>query len=71
MDNAIIAPVLGVDPNEQARASAAALGIATAPRFDDALANTNIDAVILCTPQQHHAEQIIAAARSGRQPAGM
>lgn len=65
-NNAIIAPVLGVDPDEKARAAAATLGIATAPRFEDALANETVDAVILCTPQQQHAEQIIAAARSGR-----
>ncbi|MGZ3282608.1 MAG: Gfo/Idh/MocA family protein [Xanthobacteraceae bacterium] len=65
-NNAIIAPVLGVDPNEQARAAAAALGIATAARLEDALTNRNVDAVILCTPQQQHAEQIIAAAKSGR-----
>ncbi len=65
-NSAIIAPVLGVDPSDQARAAAAALGIATAPRFEDALADANVDAVILCTPQQHHAEQIAAAAKSGR-----
>ena len=66
LDNAIIAPVLGVDPKEQPRAAAAALGIATAARFEDALANKNVDAIILCTPQQQHAEQIITAAKSGR-----
>jgi len=66
LDNSIIAPVLGVDPNEQARAATAALGIATAARFDDALANPAVDAVILCTPQQQHAAQILAAAQSGR-----
>lgn len=65
-DNAIIAPVLGVDPREQARAAAASFDIETAPRFEDALAAKNVDAVILCTPQQHHAEQIVAAAKSGR-----
>jgi predicted dehydrogenase len=65
-NNVVIAPVLAVDPLDRARASAAALGIETAPRFEDALANTNVDAVILCTPQQYHAEQIVAAARSGR-----
>jgi predicted dehydrogenase len=64
-NNSIIVPVLGVDPLEQARASASALGIETAPRFEDALANSNVDAVILCTPQENHAEQIIAAAQSG------
>jgi predicted dehydrogenase len=58
--------VLGVDPLDQARASAAMLGIETAPRFEDALANPSVDVVILCTPPEHHAEQIVAGARSGR-----
>src|SRR5436305_2816374 len=62
----IIAPVLGVDPLDSARAAASALGVATAPRFADALTNSAVDAVVLCTPQQHHAEQIAAAAQSGR-----
>jgi len=66
LNNSIIVPVLGVDPLDQARASASSLGIETAPGFEDALANSNVDAVILCTPQEHHAEQIIAAAQSGR-----
>jgi predicted dehydrogenase len=66
LNSSIIAPVLGVDPLDQARASASKLGVGTAPRFEDALADANVEAVILCTPQQHHAEQIIAAARSGR-----
>ena len=65
-NSTIIAPVLAVDPAAEARASAAALGVETTARFEDALASTNVDAVILCTPQQHHAEQIIAAARSGK-----
>src|SRR6202790_347965 len=65
-NNRVVAPVLGVDPQPQARVAAAAFGIETAPQFEDALANSNIDAVILCTPQQYHAEQIVAAARSGR-----
>ena len=58
--------VLGVDPQPQARVAAAVFGIETAPQFEDALANSNVDAVILCTPQQYHAEQIVAAARTGR-----
>ena len=65
-NSTVITPVLGVDPMDSARASAAASGIETAPRFEDALANSDVKAVILCTPQQHHAEQIVAAARSGR-----
>ncbi|MEA2942508.1 MAG: hypothetical protein QOD09_3037 [Bradyrhizobium sp.] len=65
-NSTVITPVLGVDPLDTARARAAALGVETAPRFEDALANSGVDAVVLCTPQQHHAEQIVAAARSGR-----
>ena len=64
--NTVIAPVLAVDPLDQARSAASAFGVATAPQFEDALANPGVDAVIICTPQQHHADQIIAAARSGR-----
>jgi predicted dehydrogenase len=66
LNSAVIAPVLAVDPLAQARASASALGIETASRFEDALANSKVEAVILCTPQEHHAQQIAAAARSRR-----
>jgi len=66
LNSTVITPVLAVDPLSEARASASALGIATAPRFEDALENSDVQAVILCTPTQHHAAQIVAAARSGR-----
>jgi predicted dehydrogenase len=62
----VIRPVLGVDPLDSARAAASALGIETAPRFEDALAHGDVEAVILCTPQHRHAGQIASAARSGR-----
>jgi predicted dehydrogenase len=65
-NNRVIVPVLAVDPLDQARALASRLRIETAPRFEDALVNTEVEAVILCTPQQQHAEQIIASAESGR-----
>src|SRR4051812_12337263 len=65
-NSTVIKPVLGVDPLESARAAAAVHGVETSSRFEDALANKNIDAVILCTPQQHHAQQIVAAAQAGR-----
>jgi predicted dehydrogenase len=64
-NSTVIEPVLGIDPLGPARAAAAAHGVETAPRFEDALASNNIDAVILCTPQQHHAGQILAAAQAG------
>lgn len=60
----VVKPVLGVDPNEKARAAAS--GVKTAARFEDALADPEIEAVILCTPQEHHAKQIVAAAEAGR-----
>lgn len=66
LNSSVIRPVLGVDPLDSARASAAALGVETATRFEDALANPRINAVILCTPQERHAEQIVAAAQAGR-----
>ncbi|CAN5310923.1 N/A [soil metagenome] len=62
----IVKPVLGIDPLEPMRAKGAALGLETSAHFEDALARSDIDAVILCTPQEHHAAQIEAAARSGR-----
>jgi predicted dehydrogenase len=66
LNSTVIAPVLAVDPLDQARASASALGIETASGFEDALSNSKVEAVILCTPQELHAKQIVAAARSGR-----
>ena len=48
------------------RAKGAALGLETSAHFEDVLARSDIDAVILCTPQEHHAGQIEAAARAGR-----
>lgn len=62
----VIKPVLGIDPLEPMRAKAAELGLETASRFEDALAREDIQAVILCTPQEHHAGQIEAAAKTGR-----
>jgi predicted dehydrogenase len=66
LNSPVVNPVLGVDPNEAARAAASALGVKTAARFEDALADPEIKAVILCTPQEHHAKQIVATAQSGR-----
>ncbi|MBN9593855.1 MAG: Gfo/Idh/MocA family oxidoreductase [Afipia sp.] len=62
----VIKPVLGIDPLEPMRAKGAALGLETSAHFEDVLARSDIDAVILCTPQEHHAGQIEAAARAGR-----
>lgn len=37
LNSPVIKPVLGVDPLDSARAAAAALGVETAARFEDAL----------------------------------
>ena len=65
-NSTVIKPVLGVDPSAPARAAASAFGVETSPHFEDALAHPDVQAVIICTPPQHHADQIAAAARSGR-----
>lgn len=62
----VIRPVLGINPSGAARAAVAATGLATSSCFEDALTRADIDAVILCTPHQHHAAQIEAAANAGR-----
>src|ERR1700694_3700180 len=61
-----IRPVLCVDPLDSARAAASAFGAQTSPHFEEAPAPPEVQAVILCTPQGLHADQITAAARSGR-----
>jgi 2-hydroxy-4-carboxymuconate semialdehyde hemiacetal dehydrogenase len=46
---------------------AAKYGIAQATdRFDDVLANKDVDAVILCTPTQMHAAQAVACMKAGK-----
>jgi predicted dehydrogenase len=65
-ESAVIRPVLGVDPSDAARKTAEAAGLETTPRFEDALARADIQAVILATPHKHHAVQIVAAAQAGK-----
>ena len=57
---------LCVDPRPEAREAAAARGVATSARFEDALERADIDAVILCSPHKYHPVQIAAAARAGK-----
>lgn len=57
----------GVDPNTAASADFAhEQGIALLPRLEDALADPQIAAVVLCTPHSQHQAQILAAARAGK-----
>ncbi|MRG70838.1 gfo/Idh/MocA family oxidoreductase [Alphaproteobacteria bacterium HT1-32] len=43
------------------------LGITLSDRYEDALEDSSIDAVILATPHSQHADQIVAAAAAGKQ----
>ncbi|MEK9775199.1 MAG: Gfo/Idh/MocA family oxidoreductase, partial [Quisquiliibacterium sp.] len=51
---------------EQMTGDAQRLGFRVNADFDALLADPQIEAVILCTPHEFHAEQIIAAARAGK-----
>jgi predicted dehydrogenase len=61
-----IRPVLGVDPEASGQAAARTLGLRAAARFEEALTDPAINAVILCSPHKFHASQIIAAAKAGK-----
>jgi hypothetical protein len=52
-----ITPVLAVDLLDHARTAAAALGVKTAPRFEDALASSDVDAPSLSA---HHKSAALA-----------
>jgi predicted dehydrogenase len=61
-----IHPVLGIDPTEAGRQAGSEFGLRTTPRFEDALEDDAVDAVILCSPHRFHADQIVAAAGAGK-----
>lgn len=48
-------------------AFAAETGIELLDRFEEALADPEVDAVILCTPHSQHEAQVLAAAAAGKQ----
>ncbi|MFC4174006.1 Gfo/Idh/MocA family protein [Microvirga sp. GCM10011540] len=62
----LIRPVLGIDPLEGGRQVASEFGLRTSARFEDALEDPSVDAVILCSPHRFHADQIVAAAKAGK-----
>jgi len=62
----IVKPILGVDPDEAGRSAAEAQGLKTAPRFEDALEDKDVELVVLTTPHKFHSAQIIAAAKAGK-----
>ena len=51
---------------EEARAYTDSHGIRLSDQFSDALADPQIEAIVLATPHSLHAEQIIAAAKAGK-----
>jgi predicted dehydrogenase len=57
---------LAVDPNPAAEAFAREHRVAYAPALEAALAERDIDAVILCTPHSLHTAQIAAAVAAGK-----
>ncbi len=65
-ESEFLEPVLVVEPDPQARAAAEAMGLRVADRFEAALEDPHVEAVVLCSPHKFHAEQIAAAAEAGR-----
>lgn len=60
-----IAVVADPDPTARDRA-ALSLGVACLPAWTDAVASRTVDAVFICSASAAHAEQVIAAAESGK-----
>jgi predicted dehydrogenase len=59
--------VRAIEPDcEPHVAFAAEHGLALSPSLTQALADPEVEAVILCTPQELHTEQVLAAARAGK-----
>ena len=58
--------VRAVDPSADARAFAAAKGLASSDRYEDILSDPDVEAVILATPHSLHAEQIERAVAAGK-----
>ena len=53
-------------PRLAAQTLGQAQGFIVSSKFDDAIANPNVEAVVLCTPHKLHAAQITAAAKAGK-----
>jgi predicted dehydrogenase len=59
--------VCAVDPNEATAGEVAAeCGVPVTARYEDALADDSVEAVILATPHSLHEAQAVAAARAGK-----
>ena len=58
--------VAAADPAPNAVAAAAELQVPLLADWHDLLALPGLDAVLICSPTDHHAEQIVAAAEAGK-----
>lgn len=54
------------DVSPQAAQFAAERQLAFSPKFEDVLADPQVQGVVLCTPHTQHTDQIVAAARAGK-----
>jgi predicted dehydrogenase len=54
------------DVNAQAQGFAKERGIPFSSHFDEALRDSSVQAVVLCTPHTQHTDQIVAGARAGK-----
>ncbi len=54
------------DVSPQAAQFAAQRQLAFSPKFEDVLADPQVQGVVLCTPHTQHTDQIVAAARAGK-----
>lgn len=61
-----VVQVMDVDP-QVAESVAGRVGAAWTTSIDQLLADENVQIVVVCSPHQFHAEQVIAACRAGKQ----
>jgi len=68
--NPLLKVEMVIEQEEVPRLAAQALGatqdFTVSSMFEDAIANPNVEAVVLCTPHKLHAAQIAAAAKAGK-----
>jgi predicted dehydrogenase len=66
LDSDVIRPVLGVDTDPARRDAVEALGVRVTDSFEAALADPEVEAVLLATPHFLHGEQVVAVAKAGK-----
>ncbi len=64
--SSVLAITLAVDTNAANADFACEHGVAFTTSFADAIARSDIDAIILCTPHSLHTEQVLAIATAGK-----